>query len=266
MFAISKPKLSFHEISHYWSQEIPESYEEILAFLEQAFWRGDIRTESGSRLKLLKGMYDWWRKHGSARIAFVTPEDAAQPKPPPDESVLVDMRLTILVPSTNPDEWSEDSCANAYQLLADAPSLAYYTERSPGFMALNLAYDQFVRLLTNHHRPLPNFWRPPVECPTQVSQEPKASPGEQACLKELAPIASQGRKRGPRPLKLESVKNAMRSDIQKGQQTPDGLRDISQKELAHRYNVGRTTANTARNALLSELATTKPRQTTTNDK
>jgi hypothetical protein len=108
MFAISKPKLSFHEISHYWSQEIPESYEEILAFLEQAFWRGDIRTESGSRLKLLKGMYDWWRKHGSARIAFVTPEDAAQPKPPPDESVLVDMRLTILVPSTNPDEWSEE--------------------------------------------------------------------------------------------------------------------------------------------------------------
>jgi hypothetical protein len=254
MFAISKPKLSFGEISHYWSQEITESHDEILAFLEQAWWRGEIRTESGSRLKLLRGMFDWWCKHGSASIAFVTAKDAAQPEPPPDESLLVDMRPTILVvPSTYPDEWSEDSCANAFQVLADAPSLTYYRERSPGFMALKLTYDQFVRLLTNHHRALTNFWRPPVECPTQVSQEPKASPGEQACLKELAPIAAQLRKRGPPPLKLESVKDAMRSAIQKGQQTPDGLRDMRQKELAHRYNVGRTTAVSARNAVLSEF-------------
>jgi hypothetical protein len=266
MFAISKPKLSIGEISHYWSQEITESSDEILAFLEQAWWRGEIRTESGSRLNVLKGIFDWWCKYGSASIAFVTPEDAAQPEPPPDESVLVNMRPTILIPSTYPDEWSDDSCANAFQLLADAPSLTYYPERSPGFMALKLTYNQFVRLLTNHHRALPDFWRPPVECQTQVSQEPRASPSEQAGLKELAPIASQPRKRGPPALKLESVKHAMRSAVQKGQQTPDGLRDMHQKELAHRYNVGRTTANAARNAVLLELATTKPRQTTTNDK
>jgi hypothetical protein len=230
MFAISKPKLSFGEISHYWSQEITESYDEILAFLEQAWWRREIRTESGSRLKLLKGMFDWWCKHCSASIAFVTPEDAAQPEPPPDESVLVDMmRATILIPSKYPDEWSEDSCANAYQLLADAPSLTYYPERSPGFLAMQLSRDEFLRLLSGHGREFPSFWRAPIENIQPEREGLSALLGGHGCVKERSLIASGARKRGPPPLKLESVKDAMRGAIQKDQLTPDGLRDMRQK-------------------------------------
>jgi hypothetical protein len=61
------------------------------------------------------------------------------------------------------------------------------------------------------------------------------------------------RPRGRRPKKLDQVKAAMREDIWLGQKTPDGLRDMLEKDLAAGYGVSRDTARRARDAVLSEM-------------
>jgi hypothetical protein len=57
-------------------------------------------------------------------------------------------------------------------------------------------------------------------------------------------------RRGRKPAKLEQAKEAMRDDITQGRRTQDQLQSMKGKELAHRYEVGRTTAIAARRAIL----------------
>ena len=61
------------------------------------------------------------------------------------------------------------------------------------------------------------------------------------------------RLRGRKAKKLNQVKAAMTADIRRGQKTPDGLRDMLEKELAAGYGVSRDTARKARDAVLSEM-------------
>jgi len=63
------------------------------------------------------------------------------------------------------------------------------------------------------------------------------------------------RPRGRRPKKLDQVKAAMREDIRHGQKTPDGLKNMLEKDLATGYAVSRDTARRARDAVLSEMPT-----------
>jgi hypothetical protein len=58
------------------------------------------------------------------------------------------------------------------------------------------------------------------------------------------------RPRGPRPKKLEQVKEAMRDDIRCGRRTVEDLREMREKELAAQYgDVSRDTARRARKAV-----------------
>jgi hypothetical protein len=61
------------------------------------------------------------------------------------------------------------------------------------------------------------------------------------------------RQRGPKPKKLEQVKEAMRGDLQRVRYTKAGLQAMLEKELAVIYGVSRDTARKARNAVLSEI-------------
>jgi hypothetical protein len=45
----------------------------------------------------------------------------------------------------------------------------------------------------------------------------------------------------------------MRADIRLGRQTPDGLKDMLEKNLVTNYGVSRDTARKARDAVLSEM-------------
>jgi len=60
-------------------------------------------------------------------------------------------------------------------------------------------------------------------------------------------------KRGPRPKKLEQVKDTMRRDIREGRYTRATLRAMLEKNLAATYGVSRDTARKARVAILSEF-------------
>lgn len=70
---------------------------------------------------------------------------------------------------------------------------------------------------------------------------------------ELPHSETGERRRGPRPKKLEKVKQAMRDDILHGRQTVDDLRQMLEKQLADSYDVSRDTARKARTAVVSEF-------------
>lgn len=71
---------------------------------------------------------------------------------------------------------------------------------------------------------------------------------------EAAPKrAASKRNRGPRPLKLEATKRAIRDDLNAGRHTPTQLRDMKEVALAKTYGVNRDTARKALAAVLSEF-------------
>jgi hypothetical protein len=250
MLPIFKDKLSVREICDRWSQESTYSWDDILAFLEGAWWRGEIKWESGAtRLELLKHMFNWAHDHRLGRIEFVTREDASLP--------VDDLpRFRIIVPSYDPGTWSEASCASAFEALAEKPSLKYYRECSPGFLASKLARAAFVQLLTAHGIDWPRFWRSPIEQTPPLEQTPDATsvsrggPG-QPSRKEPSPVAM--RKRGRIPIKFERVGEAMKRDVQTGNLTEASLRAMLEKNLAETYRVSRDTARKARTTVLSEI-------------
>ena len=64
MFPITKPELSFAEISEYWGPELRWSRDVVQALLEGALWLGEIKITGNSkvtRLGLLKKLFKWMR-------------------------------------------------------------------------------------------------------------------------------------------------------------------------------------------------------------
>jgi hypothetical protein len=86
-------------------------------------------------------------------------------------------------------------------------------------------------------------------------------------VRPVAPGQSGGsgpaRRRGPRPVKFERAKNAMKDELKMGRRTVDDLENMLEKDLAAEYGVSRETARKARNAVLLEM---NSRQIPTNDK
>jgi hypothetical protein len=252
LLPVFKAKLSVAEICAHWSQEINQSLNDILAFLEGGWWRGEIKGESAvTRLELLKKIFNWARDRPPGGIVFVTPQDVNLPQGEemPDGGVSFHyddlQRVRIVVPSTDPDTWSEASCASAFETLAETPSLEYYREWSPVFLAMTLAHGEFMQWLTACKMELPRFWRLSLDY-TLLNRAPNAS---------TLPIGAgqRFRKRGRKPDKLERVKEAMRGDIVDGRQTSDGLQNMREKTLAEKYGASRDTARKARTAVLSEF-------------
>ena len=99
--------------------------------------------------------------------------------------------------------------------------------------------------------PPPSWWTDGTSVSTDAGVTTK---GIHSSSPIPAPTHS-ARPRGRRPKKLGQVKEAMREDIRLGQKTPDGLRDMLEKDLAAGYGVCRDTARRARDAVLSEIAT-----------
>jgi hypothetical protein len=77
------------------------------------------------------------------------------------------------------------------------------------------------------------------------------------CKANLIPLSSsiqeQRQREGRPPKKFEAVKNAMRRAIELKEISREELATMEGKELAHTFNVGRTTATAARKAVLGWL-------------
>ena len=81
-----------------------------------------------------------------------------------------------------------------------------------------------------------------------IAEKQAVGPDEVAGAANEHPILKEKR-RGPKTGKKDRAIQAMKADIEKGICTIKELWDLAQKELAHRYGVGRTTAVEARKAV-----------------
>jgi hypothetical protein len=161
MSPISKPELSFAEISEYWAPEPRWSRDMVQALLESAWWLGEIKGDPKvTRLELLKKLCKWMRNCDLPAIVFVTPGSAPPPETIelPDGHLAVDLRPRVFVPSDDADTWTEASCTPAFQILAEKPSLEHYPEWSPGFCAIKLTRDEFFRWATARGFQNSTFW------------------------------------------------------------------------------------------------------------
>jgi hypothetical protein len=258
MGLIGENNLSIDKITDNWSREIqpPTSRLELLDFLEAALWRGELKSDSFTRLALLKSMLRSARAGDLTGFVFVTQE--LQGIELADGGLQFDVHelesLRILVPSNNPENLIEASCAGAFEALAQVPSRKHYPERTLQFLMMTIDYRQFVGLLTAHGLDLPKFWRPVISKPPQLKEETHTSKDGKTFLKKTPPAGSYVGKRGPTPIKFNQTKEAMRRDILERRLTEDGLRAMLEKQLKVRYGVSRDTARKARDAILSEFA------------
>jgi hypothetical protein len=169
MLPIFRDKLPIERIVDCWSQEIqpPTSPEELLDFLERAWWRGELKTDGPlTPLVLLKSMYTSTREGHLTTLVFVTKKDATTPQgiELADGSLQFDvndlMKPRILVPSNDPETWTEATCAPAFEALAEKPSREYYPDRRIQFLMMEIDRHRFVRLVTAYGLDLPNLRRP----------------------------------------------------------------------------------------------------------
>jgi len=157
MFPISRPELSFGDISELWSPELKLSRDRAQALLEGMFWLGEISIVSGiTRLELLKRLVKWMRNCDFPDILFVTPEST----PPPKTMGLtdyIDLRPRVVVPSGDAGTWTEASCDATFEAMSEIPSLQHYPEWSPGFLATKLTRNEFFKLIALRDFPYPTF-------------------------------------------------------------------------------------------------------------
>ena len=204
MFPITKPELSFAEISEYWAPELRWSREMVQALLEGVWWLGEITGGSKGRLELLKKLFRLMRKSDSPAIIFVTPGNA----PPPEtielanEHLAVDLRPRVFVPSDDADTWSEASCIPAFEILAEKPSLQHYPEWSPGFHAMKLNRDEFFRLIAVRGLPYPTFWKRTNDDAASLNLKPASKPMIESEVRRVYDIVD---KEGRKPPNIREV-------------------------------------------------------------
>ena len=231
MFPITKPELSFAEISEYWAPELRWSRDMVQALLEGAWWLGEITGHSKvTRLELLKKLFKWMRNSDFPAIVFVTPGSA----PPPetielaDEHLDVDLRPRVFVPSDDADTWSEASCIPAFEILAEKPSWQYYPEWSPGFHAMKVNSDEFFRLIAVRRLPYPTFWKRTNDDAPSLDLKPASKPMIEGEVRRVYDVAD---KEGKKPPNIREVAKPVQ-DLLRGNGYKTSAKQI--QEIAER--------------------------------
>lgn len=212
MFFTSKPELSFAEIAEYWAPELMWSRDMVQALLESGWWLGEFSVSSGlTPVEFIKRLFKRMRNCDFPALVFVTPESA----PPPETSELpeghpvVDLRPRVLVPSGDPDTWSNTSCIHSLQTLADKPSLRYFPELSPGFLALKLTRDEFFRWTTARGFPDPTFWKP-----SNAATWPQLKPASNQMIKSAVHREyERAERQGEKPPNIKEVRKPVQDHL-----------------------------------------------------
>jgi hypothetical protein len=159
IFATSADKLPFSVIADHWSEETGSSLIKLLARLEAAWWRGEIKGNS-DRLHMLKKMYA--KRNELDRVLFVTPDDADPPAATPieGERVLVYVTPRIAVPRES-DNWTEKSCNEAFETLAELPSAEYFPLFGISIQYIDLTREEFFEW--RRDLDVPKFWKAPTQ-------------------------------------------------------------------------------------------------------
>jgi hypothetical protein len=96
-----------------------------------------------------------------------------------------------------------------------------------------------------HGLPPPSWWTDAFAASTKPANH--LAPDGAVPIRPIE--AGLRRSRGPKPKKLEQVKEAMRNDIRQGRRTVAELSNMREKDLTAEYGVSRDTARKARKAV-----------------
>jgi hypothetical protein len=165
MFPLSAEKLSFREIAGYWWRESRASKDELLALLESAWWRGELKGNSAlNRLQFLKKIFDSRQEPHMQSVVFVSPNDAGPLAEAQlaDGGFVVDVRPRISVPSET-DNWTDDSCNDAFDELAHLPSQRYFPQLSYSICFIELTPEEFFGWVIKRSFDVPKFWKRTTE-------------------------------------------------------------------------------------------------------
>ena len=104
-------------------------------------------------------------------VVFVSP---IEPGPPteitlPDGGVVV--RRKICVPGDS-DDWTENSCDDAFEALASLPSQQYFPQLSYSICFIDLTYEEFFSWVGARGFDLPLFWKPSMAKASNCSLSP----------------------------------------------------------------------------------------------
>ena len=206
MFPVAADKLSFADISDFWSRGIQTAHPlELLALLEKAWWRGEIRgLAPTTRLQLLQSMFTSLHERSDLGIVFVREGD--KPPPPvtelPDGSADVDMRYAIPVPADDVSGWNEQMCEQAFEALAQTSSSDSYPDLAPFFATIKLSFEEFDRWRRARGYPKPAFWGGPAAS----TVTPETPPGE---LDRAQTSRPQNRRAGRKPTFAAPIRRAV---------------------------------------------------------
>jgi hypothetical protein len=185
MFPVSRDTLTFIEIADYWSREIRASPDELLDLLISAWWLGEIVAVGPARLQLLKSIFTH-RAQDEGLVFTSDPTEESSTRYNEDGTIEVDVTPRILVPSTDPNTWTEPECESIFRSLA---AVSFVDNRPDMLFALGWVgvnhsnFMNWVRL-RRYHRP--TFWEIAVPQPTLPSDEGRAIAGS-SLTKTLKP-------------------------------------------------------------------------------
>jgi hypothetical protein len=240
MLPLRAEKLSFREIADHWSRESRYSKDELLALLESAWWRGELKGNSAlNRLQFLKKMFGSRHEPHLQSVVFVTPNDAGLPAqtPLPGGGVLVDVTPRITV-SAETDDWTEDSCNDAFEELAGLPSQQFFPQLNyASFCYIELTSEEFFAWIRIRGFDVPTFWKM-----TELPSGREAAPNREVGGKEE-------RKSTARPPLKRGIEAAykQRIKIYRGKKPPSRIDD--EKWAKEQFGLGVTKARDLRRNL-----------------
>jgi len=247
--------LALFQIADDWSREIQpaRSSDELLNELVTAWWRGELQAASGpTRLKVLSALF----KTSRSEIPFwVDGEDAPQTSwELPDGGVEVLIIPVLPVPSSDPEAWTDEACAVAYEALAEHWRDSSFNLVSPlvtgGISVFEPSFTQWIAACG--HTP-PEFWR--RQQPHSINPAPVPAPASVPAVGSdvSTPPKLPPRKRGPFPATLVRVKNGMYDEVRSGTINIEQLMSLKEVSLAAQYGVSRDTIRRAKKAISIEI-------------
>jgi hypothetical protein len=98
--------------------------------------------------------------------------------------------------------WNEDSCAAAFQVLAEIeePSSKHYCEFSPGIDFIELTRDEFIQWLGTRGFDIPTFWERPRDSTTPLKVAP-----DSVVLEAIRDVYDSAKANGTKPPNINEL-------------------------------------------------------------
>lgn len=158
----------------------------------------------------------------------------------------------IPIPSDEPEAWTDEECAAAYEVVAEHWSDSYFSLIAPAVTSgISLLEPSFAQWISDCGHTPPEFWRKPQSQFPIPAKVPVSAPAEvSGSVQSRKP---PDRKRGPQPVKFMRVKDEMTKEARPGKVKIVELMSVSEEALSAQYCVSRDTVRRARNAVWADF-------------